>query len=400
MPGATAGSIRSVISAPAVARTFALALVGRLAYGLLPLCLLFTIRDASGSFAVAATASAALGFATLAMPLQARLVDRHGQRRVLPCYALCYVSLLVAAATLSRGTHSDGAWVGLSLLLGLSAPALGPAMRAQWREIAPEGAPRRVAYSLDSIGEESLYLVGPLGASVVLATGPPRVGLLIAAAFVAVGVAGLLASPYVPPVGAAPKADGHRGRSVGTLRRRGLPGLLLVVALFGAGAAACLVGVAALADDAGKPSVVGVVEAAMAVGAVVAGLAWARLRREPSWSAAVAVLLVVSAAAQAGTVVAAPHLFVVGAFFIVTGAMAAPVYVVAFTAADGLVAPEQRTEASTWVSTSLNGGNAVGTALAGLAVALGSAAPFGLATGLTGVAAVLVLAIKSPGPIP
>jgi MFS family permease len=399
MPGATAGSIRSVLSVPAVARTFALALVGRLAYGLLPLCLLFTIRDASGSFAVAATASAALGFATLAMPLQARLVDRHGQRRVLPCYASCYASLLVATAALSRGTHSDAVWVGLGLLLGLTAPALGPAMRAQWREIAPEGAPRRVAYSLDSVGEESLYLVGPLGASVVLATGTPRVGLLMAAAFVAIGVVGLVSSPYVPGTAAAPGAEAHHGTSISALRQQGFLGLLLVVALFGAGAAAGLVGVAALADRVGTPSAVGLAEAAMAVGAIVAGLAWARLRREPSWSTALVLLLLTAAAAEAGAVVAAPHLVLVGVLFVVTGAMAAPVYVVAFTAADGLVAPERRTEASTWVSTALNSGNAAGTALAGLLVTLGSAAPFGLAAGLTAGAAVLVLGIKSPGRI-
>ena len=97
MTGVThAGSIRGVISGPGVTRTFAFAMVGRLTYGLLPLCLLFTVRDSSGSFAVAAASSAALGFATLAMPVQARLLDRYGQRRVLPCYAVCYSGLLLA----------------------------------------------------------------------------------------------------------------------------------------------------------------------------------------------------------------------------------------------------------------------------------------------------------------
>src|SRR4051812_29037045 len=120
MTGVThAGSIRGVMSGPGVARTFALAMVGRLTYGLLPLCLLFTVRDSSGSFAVAAASSAALGFATLAMPIQARFIDRFGQRRVLPYYAACYSALLIAIRLLATGSQPDILWVTIGLLLGL-----------------------------------------------------------------------------------------------------------------------------------------------------------------------------------------------------------------------------------------------------------------------------------------
>lgn len=385
-----AASIRSVMSGPAVVRTFAFALVGRLAYGLLPLCLLFTIRDASGSLATAASTSAAFAFAAMAMPVQARLVDRFGQRRVLPCYASCFASLLITVGVLSRADQSNGAWIGLGVLLGLSAPALGPAMRAQWREIAPEGPPRRVAYSVDSVAEESLYLIGPLAASLVLATGPARVGLFLTAALVVVGTIALVASPYVPTAGIAPVPD-HQASTAGVLRRRGFPGLLSAMALFGAAGAACLFGVAGLADHAGKPSVVGIIEAAMAVGAILAGLTWARLRREVTWSTALTALLLVAALAALGQAVAAPSLGLVGAFLVLSGAAAAPIFVVAFMAADALVAPPQRTEASTWVSTSFNGGNAAGTALAGFAVAVGHAAPFVLASGLALSATLIVL---------
>ncbi|MEP9362346.1 MFS transporter [Nocardioides sp. CN2-186] len=391
MPGvAHAGSIREVIAGPDVARTFALALVGRLSYGLLPLCLLFTVRDSSGSFAVAAASSAAVGIATLAMPVQARLVDRWGQRRVLPWYALLYAALLGAAALLAGTTPPDAVWVATGLFLGLCAPALGPAMRAQWREIAPEGPPRRIAYSIDSVAEESLYLVGPLAAGVVLATGPARVGLFLAAGLILVGTAGLVTSPYVPAP-AAP-ASVPRTRGLGVLRQPGLGVLLLVMVAAGASGATCLIGVAAIADDAGVPGAVGAVEAGMAVGAILAGLAWARLRRDLAWPAALGLLLTVSCLAQAGAAVAAPHLVLVSVLLVAVGAAAAPVYVVAFTGADSLVDPEQRTEASTWVSTALNGGNAAGTALAGLLLVVGAAAPFVVAALLSAVAAGTALA--------
>lgn len=68
-----AGSYRTLLAYPVVARTFALALVGRLGYAVLPLPLtfLFTVRQTTGSFAGAATAMAVFGSTTIVLPLQA-----------------------------------------------------------------------------------------------------------------------------------------------------------------------------------------------------------------------------------------------------------------------------------------------------------------------------------------
>lgn len=86
MPGTTsAGSSYGVLLANRpLRRAFLVSSVGRFGYALLPLCLLFSIAHASGSFAVAATATALFGVSGLVMPIQARLIDRLGQRRVLP----------------------------------------------------------------------------------------------------------------------------------------------------------------------------------------------------------------------------------------------------------------------------------------------------------------------------
>jgi len=149
--------------------------------------------------------------------------------------------------------------------------------------------------------------------------------------------------------------------------------------LFGMSGAASFVGVAALADKAGKQSALGLIEASAAVGASAAGFAWTRLRGEPAWTSALAALLLLTATAQVGALATAPHLVLVGAFLVLCGAAAAPVFVVAYTAANGLVMPEQRTEASTWVITAINGGNATGTAVAGLVLAVSDNAPFALA---------------------
>ncbi|MFJ9317073.1 MFS transporter [Pimelobacter simplex] len=392
MPGVTdAGSTRLLLAGPAVARTFGCALLGRLAYGVLPLCFLFTVRDAAGSLALAASASALLGLATLAMPVHARLIDRLGQHRVLPVAAGAWSACLVAGAVLAHGGHHRPAtWLVLAFLTGLSGPVLGPSMRAQWREIAPEGPQRRRAYALDAVGEESLYLVGPIVAGVLLATGPAWLGLLVAPALVWCGTLALVLSPYRPAVrGAAAPSGGARVRAGGAVRAIG--GLVAALALFGAGSAAAFVGIAALADRAGRPGLAGLVEAALAAGAVTGGLLWARHGRSRPAGLVLAVLLAVLALAQ-GVVALAGGLVAAAAVLAVGGLATSPVFVVAYAAVDDRVPVARRTEMSTWVNVGVNGGSALGTALAGLVAAGGAALPFALAAGLSAGAAGVAIA--------
>ncbi|GAA3653434.1 MFS transporter [Nocardioides ginsengisoli] len=402
MSGVTdAGSTGLLLAGPAVARTFACALLGRLAYGVLPLCFLFTVRDAAGSLALAATASALLGIATLAMPVHARLLDRLGQRRVLPVVAGCWSALLVTGAVLARGDHPPATWLVLAPLIGLSSPVLGPSMRAQWREIAPEGPQRRRAYALDSVGEESLYLVGPIVAGAVLALGPAWVGLLVAAALVWCGVLGLALSPYRPPVGVvgAPSAPSGSPGARAPSGAAAIGGLVASLALFGAGSAAAFVGIAALADRAGRPGLAGLIEAAVAIGAVAGGLVWARHGRSHPAGRVLALLLVVLALAQALVALVAGPLaaaVVLG----LGGLTTSPVFVVAYAAVDERVAPARRTEMSTWVNVGVNGGSALGTAVAGLAAGGGAALPFALAAALSAGAAGVAAAWGRMSPWP
>jgi len=160
--------------------------------------------------------------------------------------------------------------------------------------------------------------------------------------------------------------------------------------VLGTAGAASFVGVAATADRAGTPGAVGLVEAAMAVGAIAAGWGWSRLRVDPPWPRALAALLVLVLAGQVAAASSSPRLLLVGASLVLAGATTAPLLVVAFTGADALVPPEQRTEASTWVTTTLNGGNALGTALAGVVLGAGPATPFWCAAGLTALALAVV----------
>ena len=181
-----AESYRSLFRSRVVARTFALAMLGRFGYAVLSLVLLFTIAQSSGSFVTAATASAVFGLTGLVMPVQARLIDRFTQRRVLPVVGAIFVAVLSAMAVCgAAGVSSMATWSLLCLLAGGSAPSLGPSMRAQWR-IFETGQRRTTAYSLDAVAEEVAFLSGPVVAAVILATGPAWRGLILVASLVAV----------------------------------------------------------------------------------------------------------------------------------------------------------------------------------------------------------------------
>lgn len=370
--------------------------LGRLGYALLPLCLLFGAARAMDSFALASGAVAVLGLATLAMPVQSRLVDRHGQRRVLPIAAGLESALLLAITWCAAGgVGSPMVWFPLCLGAGALAPALGPAMRAQWRRRChPSDLPR--AYALDGVVEETAFLAGPVLAAGVVAVAAPWCGLAAATVLVPFGAIVLAFSPSAPAPSSTDR-DGEDARGVAPERGSGggAEGLwspsfgLLLVALFafGLSGACAITAVAALSYAADRPGVLGVVEAAMGAASVVGGLWWgAREHRSPARTHLARLLLARVPLLLLAAVL--PGLWAVGAAIALTGLLAAPAYVAAFGAADDVSPSERRTEASTWITTVTNLGSAVGTAGAGALAAYaeggGSVLVLAAAVGLLG----------------
>ncbi|HVX54494.1 MFS transporter [Nocardioides sp.] len=388
MPGTSvAGSYAALMRRHGVARTFGLALAGRLTYGLLPLTLLFTVQQATGSFATAATAGALNGFAALSMPVKSRAIDRHGQRVVLPLIAVTAAVVLGSGVVLARsGVTAAPAWWALGLAVGLASPPLGPCMRAQWRALVPD---HRVpaAYALDAVGEETLYLLGPVLAAGLLAVAPAYAGLPVAAVLLVVGAAGLAASP----VAAGIHVPVPRHAGAGPLRHRRFRGLLGVMAAVGAVSATIYAGIAARALAAGHPSYAGLSEAGVACGSVIGGLVWGRLRPSWTWRQSLTCLL----AFLGATLLAASLVDPYGPFtasLAFAGLALSPTYVVAYRASDLLVDRAEVVEAGTWVNTATNLGISLGGAASGLLVGrAGAHAPTwaGAVIALAGVAMIV-----------
>ncbi|MFZ2501741.1 MAG: MFS transporter [Nocardioides sp.] len=153
---------------------------------------------------------------------------------------------------------------------------------------------------------------------------------------------------------------------------------------------------AARALAAGQPSLAGVADAVVAVGSVAGGLWWGRAA--PAWSTTRSLARLMSVLGLFSLVAGA-----LDSFWLFTvalagaGAALAPVYVVAYQASDHAVAPEEVTEASTWVNTAANLGVSLGAAVAGALVSSHGAHAPSVAGGAAALVVVAVVIVAAAG---
>ena len=264
-------SYRAVLRTPHALRTFVAALVGRLSYGIVFVSLTVAITASTRSYSLAGGGIALFGLGVVLLsPLRAGLIDRHGPRRVLPPLAGAYAVLLaaLAAATWRPGTPG---WLLLVLTAtaGACSPPLGPVMRAMWSNLLPDPAGRQRAFALDTVAEELLFVTGPLLAGVFIAAGNPALGVAASAVLVLAGTLAMVSSPAAA-VWPRPEAGG----AVAALRGRAVFEPVVVVCGIGLGLGALNLLVVAFATGQGQLAAVAWVEAALAAGSAVGGIAY------------------------------------------------------------------------------------------------------------------------------
>lgn len=358
---------RAVLRLPGAPRAFAAATLGRLSYGTLSLSLLLAVQGATGSYLAAGTALGVFGVTSFLMPAKSRLVDRSGQRRVIPLLAAAFaLSLFAMAACSAAGVSSGSVYVALAAVVGLAAPSLGPSMRALWAALTPDPATRQRAYSLDGVVEDTLFAFGPLLAGGLVAVADASAALAVTGLLNVVGATAMATSPAAR-LHAPPAAARSGARLAGPYLSRRFT--LLIVALFGVGLGSgpLDLAVVARAQGAGDPGAAGFVLAAMAVGSAVGGLVWGQLTHRGRTSTQLGVLVAMTAVGYA-LAAATPTIPTLAVALGLTGLVGAPVFVVSYLAADRLAPAGTGTEATTWVNTSSNIGLSAGAGLAGVVI--------------------------------
>jgi hypothetical protein len=344
-------------------------LLGRLSSSTGPLGLVLYVQHATGSFASAGAASAAVALASgLLAPVRGRLVDRYGQRRCLPPLAAVFAASLGGlVAVAGPGPPRVAATVALAAVAGAAAPPLAASMRVLWVALVGRGPALQTAYALDAVLEELLFVVGPLLVALAVAAVHPAAGLLAAALAALAGTLGFVASPV---------SGAHRGRQAaatggtgwaGALRRPGMRTLALSLAGVGAAVGIWEIGLVGAARQAGAAEAAGLLLAVWGAASAAGGLWYGARTWQRSagrrYLALLALLVVASLPMATTTWPLALGVLIAG-----VGLVLAPLESSAYVLAAELAPPGTLTESGTWLMTALNVTGAAGIAVAGALV--------------------------------
>lgn len=216
--------------------------IARLPQSMIGVGIVTMVSQLGGEYRLAGSVSATQAFAGAAVgPQISRLVDRHGQRRVvLPATAVT-VAAICALLLCARYGAPDWTLYVAAAVAGCM-PSMGALVRSRWAELHRR-SPRllHTAYALESVLDEVVYVVGPALAITLSTSVFAEAGPLTAAVLLAVGVLLFAAQRRTePPVRPAPQRAG------GSALR--IPGLgLLVLTLTSVGASYGSVEVATVA---------------------------------------------------------------------------------------------------------------------------------------------------------
>ncbi|KUJ68643.1 MFS transporter [Streptomyces albus subsp. albus] len=389
---------RAIFATPGTKSFSAAGLSGRMTLSMMGIGVVTMVSQLTGRYGLAGALSATLALSAAAIgPQISRLVDRHGQRRVLRPATLVSLSAVAGLLVSAHLRWPDWTLFAFAAVVGC-VPSVGSMVRARWAAIYRD-APRllHTAYSFESVVDELCFIIGPI-LSIGLSTAWfPEAGPVLAACFLAVGVYWLTAQHGTEPV--PHPREQHTGGS--PLRS---PGLRVLVATFiatGAIFGAVDVVTVAFAEDEGHKAAASLVLAVYALGSCLAGAVFGLLR--PSGPAARRWLLGVCAMAVSMIplqLVGNLQLLAVALF--VAGLAIAPTMVTTMALVEQHVPRAKLTEGMTWVSTGLAVGVALGSSAAGLVVdASGAAAGYvvpGAAGALAAVAAFLGYRRLRPAP--
>ena len=395
MPPQTRTAYARVLAQPRAATTFLFSLVGRSAYALVYLPLLYAAHVLTGSLAAAGLAVALYGAAVACFaPLKAILIDRAGARTVLLALSLASgallaaIALLTTAASPSSVLHDAGdlGWAAYNALLlcacvlvGAASPPLGPTMRVAWARLLPQ-KDLQAGLSLDAVVEELLYLAGPAVAGLLLVWLTPGQALLMPAALLALGGSTFALTPALREKqtrsGPAPSNTSRDAPSVKP--RHDLRGknsrlitnprfAALLVPPLAAGAILGLVSVLvpALEGEIGGTGLVGLALGLFAAASAAGGLIYGQLRLKRTTKRvlfAAAGLLVAATAAMAVPLGLGAHAAWLFVALMVAGLFFSPVMIGAYLVAPQAAGEAQQNAATTWVNTAHNLGSAVVTA--------------------------------------
>ena len=188
---------RTLFALPGRARLTFASFIARMA---LPMCgigIIAMLSQSRGGYALAGAVAATFVFTyAICAPQISRLVDRHGQKRILPLAAgisACGIFALLLCAYLQA---PNWALFVTAIIAGIT-PSMSAMTRARWTQAYKDQPELQTAYSLETVLDELSFISGP-PLSVGLCIGVfPEAGPMVAALLLVVGVALFMTIPEV-----------------------------------------------------------------------------------------------------------------------------------------------------------------------------------------------------------
>lgn len=384
---------RDILARPGALRFSAAGVLARLPMSMVGIAIVLVVSASYHSYGLAGRVTAVLVVATAAAgPQIARLVDRHGQARAMwPFLAVGLTGM--AILTVAAATVADPAWLYAGAVLTGCGGGMGSLVRARWTHVLAD-SPRRLhtAYSLESVLDELVFVVGPVLAT-VLATSPrPELGLAVPAVAALVGGGWFLVQRATEPPVASRDAPRPRGS---VLAMPGIAVLLVVFVGMGAIFGASDVATVAFAQELGRKGEVGMVLAVFALGSLTGGLLYGARH----WHTPLArrfALGIVALALGVCLFLFIGNLVALSATMFVVGLVISPSIVAGNGLVQAIVPAARLTEGLTWVGTAINVGVSIGSSVAGARVdAAGSHGGY-LVVVAAGVAVAVITALAYP----
>lgn len=376
-----------ILRLPGALRFSAAGFLARMPMSMFGLGTVLLVAAVTGRYGVAGVVAAAgsVGYAGCA-PAVAKLADRFGQRRVLLPQAALFAA--VSAAFMIAAVTRAPVWVLLpaGMLAGATMPSLGSMVRARWSVLLAGSRWLHTAFSLESVADEVIFVIGPVVVTLLATDVYPAAGVAAAVLLCVTGTVLFAAQRRTqpPPAGpvhprpvrpgplpAGPLPAGPLPPGPGTPRRTGprVParGLLTLVPVYwflGAMFATIDVTTVAFAAAHGHKPLAGLWLGLYALSSAVGGL-WYGVRH---WRTPLAHRFAVTlgcTVAGVATFWLVPGLTVLAVVMLATGLAISPTLIAGYGLIEQQAPAQRRTEGMTWLSSAVSLGVAAGSPVAG-----------------------------------
>lgn len=352
-----------IFKAPGAKGFAAAGFIARLPVAMSPIGIVAMLSQTHGEYWLAGAVSATFALTNaLVSPQISRLVDRHGQARVLTPATIVSVAAFAGLLVATRF-----GWPNWTLFAFAFAAAVMPSMpamvRARWSEIFRDRPELSTAFAFESAADELMYILGAsisVGLSVAFF---PEAGMLTSTLLLAFGSAAFILQRGSEP----PARPSQAGPQRSAIRLRPVQIITFALIFIGAGFATAEVSVVAITEALGQPNAASFVIGVYALGSFVVGLIIGALKLTMPMQRQLAIAVTVIAVTALPLLAAdTVPLLALAVFF--SGVAISPTFITAFGLIERRVPAAMLTEGITWVMTGIGIGMALGAFAAGWVV--------------------------------